>query len=123
MIKGIGVDMVEIGRVQKLIEKDLGFAERIFTPREIAYCEGKFFKAQHYAARFTAKEAFFKALGTGFRDGMGWRDVEVENDALGKPQLRLAAAALQQFRRRKLKKTMLSLSHTREMAVALVVIE
>jgi holo-[acyl-carrier protein] synthase len=123
MIKGIGVDMVEIGRVQKLIEKDLGFAERIFTPREIAYCEGKFFKAQHYAARFTAKEAFFKALGTGFRDGMGWRDVEVENDALGKPQLRLAAVALQQFRKRKLKKALLSLSHTRDMAVALVVIE
>lgn len=123
MIKGIGVDMVEIGRVRKLIEKDRGFAERIFTPREIAYCEGKFFKAQHYAARFTAKEAFFKALGTGFRDGMGWQDVEVENDALGKPQLRLAAVALQKFEKRKLKKALLSLSHTREMAVALVVIE
>jgi holo-[acyl-carrier protein] synthase len=123
MIKGIGVDMVEIGRVQKLIEKDLGFAERIFTAREIAYCESKFFKAQHYAARFTAKEAFFKALGTGFRDGMSWQDVEVENDALGKPQLRLAAVALQKFEKRKLKKALLSLSHTRDMAVALVVIE
>lgn len=123
MIKGIGVDMVEIGRVQKLIEKDQGFAERIFTAREIAYCESKFFKAQHYAARFTAKEAFFKALGTGFRDGMSWRDVEVENDALGKPQLRLAAVALRQFEKRKLKKALLSLSHTRDMAVALVVIE
>jgi len=123
MIKGIGVDMVEIGRVQKLIEKDQGFAARIFTEREIAYCESKFFKAQHYAARFTAKEAFFKALGTGFRDGMGWRDVEVENDALGKPRLRLAAVALQKFEKRKLKKALLSLSHTREMAVALVVIE
>jgi holo-[acyl-carrier protein] synthase len=123
MIKGIGVDMVEIGRVQKLIDKDQGFAARIFTEREIAYCESKFFKAQHYAARFTAKEAFFKALGTGFRDGMGWRDVEVENDALGKPRLRLAAVALQKFEKRKLKKALLSLSHTREMAVALVVIE
>jgi len=123
MIKGIGVDMVEIGRVRKLIEEDQGFARRIFTDREIAYCEGKFSRAQHYAARFTAKEAFFKALGTGFRGGMSWRDVEVENDALGKPQLRLAAVALEQFRRRKLKRAMLSLSHTREMAVALVVIE
>ncbi len=123
MIKGIGVDMVEIGRVRKLIEEDQGFAGRIFTAREIAYCEGKFSKAQHYAARFTAKEAFFKALGTGFRGGMSWRDVEVENDALGKPQLRLAAVALAQFRKRKLKRAMLSLSHTREMAVALVVIE
>jgi holo-[acyl-carrier protein] synthase len=123
MIKGIGVDMVEIGRVAKLIGEDRGFAARIFTDREIAYCESKFSKAQHYAARFTAKEAFFKALGTGFRDGMSWQDVEVENDALGKPQLRLAAVALEQFRKRKLKKAILSLSHTREMAVALVVIE
>lgn len=123
MIKGVGVDMVEIERVHRLIEQDQGFAERIFTRREIAYCESKFCRAQHYAARFTAKEAFFKALGTGFRDGMSWRDVEVENDELGKPQLRLAAVALRQFRRRKLKRTLLSLSHTRGMAVALVVIE
>jgi holo-[acyl-carrier protein] synthase len=123
MIKGIGVDLVEIGRVKKLIEGDQGFAERIFTDREIAYCESKFSKAQHYAARFTAKEAFFKALGTGFRDGMSWKDVEVANDSLGKPRLRLAAVALAQFRKRKFKKVMLSLSHTREMAVALVVIE
>ena len=123
MIKGIGVDMVEIGRVQKLIEQDAGFAERMFSEKEIAYCESKFSRAQHYAARFTAKEAFFKALGTGFRDGMGWQDVEVENDALGKPQLRLAAVALAQFKKRKLKRALLSLSHTREMAVALVVIE
>ena len=123
MIKGIGVDMVEIERVHRLIEQDQGFAKRIFTEREIAYCEAKFSKAQHYAARFTAKEAFFKALGTGFRGGMSWRDVEVENDELGKPQLRLTAAALRHFRRHKLKQTLLSLSHTREMAVALVVIE
>lgn len=123
MIKGIGVDMVEISRVRKLIEQDGGFAARIFTAREIAYCESKFSRAQHYAARFTAKEAFFKALGTGFRDGMGWQDVEVENDALGKPQLRLAAVALAQFKKRKLKRALLSLSHTRDMAVALVVIE
>jgi len=123
MIKGIGVDMVEIGRVKKLIEQDRGFAERIFTPREIAYCEGKFSRAQHYAARFTAKEAFFKALGTGFRDGMSWQDVEVENDSLGKPQLRLTAVALERFKKRKLSRAFLSLSHTREMAVALVVIE
>ena len=123
MIKGVGVDMVEIERVRRLIESDRGFAERVFTPREIAYCEGKFSRAQHYAARFTAKEAFFKALGTGFRDGMSWKDVEVENDRLGKPQLRLAAVALRQFRRRRLKRALLSLSHTRGMAVALVVIE
>jgi holo-[acyl-carrier protein] synthase len=123
MIKGIGVDMVEIGRVKKLIEQDRGFAERIFTTREIAYCEGKFSKAQHYAARFTAKEAFFKALGTGFRDGVSWQDVEVENDSLGKPQLRLTAVALELFKKRKLSNTFLSLSHTRETAVALVVIE
>lgn len=123
MIKGIGVDMVEIGRVRKLLEQDNGFIERMFTAREIAYCESKYFKAQHYAARFTAKEAFFKALGTGFRDGMSWQDVEVDNDELGKPQILLTAAALKKFKGKKLKHTLLSLSHTREMAVALVVIE
>jgi holo-[acyl-carrier protein] synthase len=123
MIKGIGVDLVEISRVQKLIEQDQGFVERIFTDKEIGYCESKYFKAQHFAARFTAKEAFFKALGTGFRDGMSWQDVEVENDPLGKPQLRLTAGALQKFKKKKLRKILLSLSHTRDMAVALVVIE
>ena len=123
MIKGIGVDLVEISRVRKLLEQDNGFVERIFTAREIGYCEGKYFKAQHYAARFTAKEAFFKALGTGFRDGMSWQDVEVENDELGKPQLQLAAIALKKFKNKKLKRIFLSLSHTRDMAVALVVIE
>jgi holo-[acyl-carrier protein] synthase len=117
MIKGIGVDLVEISRVRKLLEQDNGFVERIFTAREIGYCEGKYFKAQHYAARFTAKE------GTGFRDGMSWQDVEVENDELGKPQLRLAAAALEKFKNKKLKRVLLSLSHTKDMAVALVVIE
>jgi holo-[acyl-carrier protein] synthase len=110
MIKGIGVDLVEIGRVRKLLEQDNGFVERIFTAREIGYCEGKYFKAQHYAARFTAKEAFFKALGTGFRDGMSWQDVEVENDALGKPRIRLTAAALEKFKNKKLKNVFLSLS-------------
>jgi holo-[acyl-carrier protein] synthase len=123
MINGIGVDLVEIGRVRKLLEQDNGFVERIFTAREIGYCEGKYFKAQHYAARFTAKEAFFKALGTGFRDGMSWQDVEVENDELGKPQIRLTAAALEKFKNKKLKNIFLSLSHTKEMAVAMVVIE
>jgi len=123
MIKGIGVDLIEISRIGKLLERDNGFVERVFTVREIGYCESKHFKAQHYAARFTAKEAFFKALGTGFRDGMSWRDVEVENDALGKPQLQLAAAALKLFRNKKMKRVFLSLSHTRDMAVALVVIE
>jgi holo-[acyl-carrier protein] synthase len=120
---GIGVDLVEISRVRKLLDQDIGFVERIFTAREISYCEGKYFKAQHYAARFTAKEAFFKALGTGFRDGMSWQDVEVENDELGKPQILLTAAALEKFKNKKLKKVLLSLSHTKDMAVALVILE
>jgi holo-[acyl-carrier protein] synthase len=123
MIKGIGVDLVEISRVQRLLQRDNGFIERVFTAREIAYCESKHFKAQHYAARFTAKEAFFKALGTGFRGGMSWKDVEVDNDALGKPRLRLTAVARKKFHARKMKRMFLSLSHIRDMAVALVVIE
>jgi len=89
MVKGIGVDIIEVQRVARLLERDGRFAERLFTAAEIAYCEGKHFRAQHYAARFTAKEAFFKALGSGWRDGMGWHEVEVVHDALGKPSLRL----------------------------------
>ena len=123
MVKGIGVDIIEVQRVKRLLEGDRRFAERLFTAAEIAYCRGKHYSAQHYAARFTAKEAFFKALGSGWRDGMGWHEVEVVNDKLGKPSLRLRGKARERFAALKLKRLHLSISHTREHAVALVVVE
>ncbi len=123
MVKGIGVDVIEVGRVRRIISRDTRFAERVFSPAEIAYCEGKHAREQHYAARFTAKEAFFKALGTGWRDGMGWTDVAVQNDSLGKPEIVLSGRAAEVFSARGLTAVHLSISHTREHAVSVVVLE
>lgn len=75
MIFGIGIDIIEVERVKNQISKSNGFREKIFTEREIEYCESKKNKAQHYAARFAAKEAFFKAIGTGWRNGMAFNAI------------------------------------------------
>ena len=84
MIIGIGTDIIEIERVGKAILKE-AFKKKIFTEREIAYCESQK-KDESFAARFAAKEAFFKAMGTGWRDGMGITEVEILNDDLVKPK-------------------------------------
>jgi holo-[acyl-carrier protein] synthase len=123
MIKGTGVDILAIDRIDKLIKKDKRFITRIFTGREIAYCSGKAKRAQHYAARFTAKEAFFKALGSGWRYGMRWQDVWVENDHLGKPEIKISGKARLYFDKMKFNKIHLSVSHTDEYAVSFVLIE
>jgi holo-[acyl-carrier protein] synthase len=120
MIKGIGIDIVEIKRIKKVIEKDNKFIEKIFTQKEIDYCEKKFRKEQHYGARFAAKESFFKALGTGWRDGMKWKDISIRNDKLGKPKVELHGET---FKKIKYKQIHLSISHTKEYAIAYVIIE
>ncbi|MGE5341502.1 MAG: holo-ACP synthase [Candidatus Omnitrophota bacterium] len=123
MIKGIGVDIIDIPRINKMLEKDIRFTEKIFSENENRYCESKLSKAMHYAARFAAKEAFFKALGTGWRYGMGWQDISVENNDLGKPEIKLSGKTLEYFRTMAYNHIHLSISHTREYAVAYVVIE
>lgn len=123
MVKGIGIDILEVGRMKKIVERDVRFVERIFTPDEIRYCSSKAMKEQHYAARFTAKEAFFKALGTGWRSGMKWKDVWVENDKLGRPEIRIGGKIQEIFRKNNLSKIHLTVSHSRMYAVSLVVIE
>ncbi len=123
MIKGIGIDIVEIKRIKKLIERDNKFIEKIFTQKEIDYCKKKFRKEQHYGARFAAKESFFKALGTGWRDGMKWKDISIENDKLGKPKVELHGKTLEKFKKIKYKQIHLSISHTKEYAIAYVIIE
>lgn len=123
MVKGIGVDIVEINRIQQVLADNKRFTERVFAPAEVEYCEGKARKAQHYAARFAAKEAFFKALGTGWRDGMGWHEIIVENDRLGKPQIHLSGKTLEIFQGRGLESIHLSISHEKVHAVAMVVLE
>ncbi|QWV92271.1 holo-[acyl-carrier-protein] synthase [Geomonas oryzisoli] len=124
MIYGTGVDIVEIARFEKFLKQgNDALFQRIFTQGEIAYCSAKKLSAQHYALRFAAKEAFLKALGTGLRDGISWQDMEVVNDALGKPTLRLTGRADALFREAGLCSCFLSLSHDAGCAVAMVVLE
>jgi len=124
MIVGIGVDVFAVERMESQLEEpESGLRERLFTPAEIAYCETKRYPAPHYAARFAAKEAMYKALGCSQPQGASWRDVEVRNDPSGRSHLVLhgrirdAAAALSADR------VFLSISHTDEWAVANVVLE
>ena len=90
MVRGIGVDIMEIDRIRESIEQHGDtFLGRIFTEREIAYCNAKQNRFQHFAARFAAKEAVSKALSTGWTGAFTWKDVEVDNDDLGKPRIAL----------------------------------
>ncbi len=116
MIKGLGIDIVEIRRIERNIvlygEK---FLRRIYTQAEQDYCETHHKKARPYAARFAAKEAVVKALGTGFREGIGWQDIEILNDPLGKPQVILSEQLAQRFDDPRILVTM---SHCQEYATA-----
>jgi len=124
LIYGTGVDIVEIARFQKFLQQgNDSLFQRIFTPWEIEYCSGKKQSAQHYALRFAAKESFLKALGTGLRDGLCWKDMEVVNDALGKPELKLYRRAEELFHQAGLTSCLLSLSHDAGCAVAMVILE
>jgi holo-[acyl-carrier protein] synthase len=114
MIVGIGIDIIEVDRVARLAEKSPRFLEKIFTPREIAYCSDKKNKQQNFAARFAAKEAFFKALGR----RVGWKDAELVNRPSGQPDLLI---------RKDLEKTFdrvhVSVSHLAAYAIAVVILE
>ncbi len=86
MIFGIGIDIIEVKRIKKRLEDNDALRQKLYTETEQSYCEsGNVVKYQSYAARFAAKEAFFKALGTGYRYGMAFHEIEVLNDELGKP--------------------------------------
>ena len=123
MILGVGVDQIEVERVRKQVENTPGFRERIFAAGEIAYCESKRRSAEHYAARWAAKEAFFKALGTGWREGMEWPEVAVENDELGKPSLKLTGKAAALAAEHGVSRAHVSLSHLKDVATAYVILE
>jgi holo-[acyl-carrier protein] synthase len=125
MIRGIGTDIIEIVRLKNILcgDHSESFIERVFTVKEIRYCESKYRPEIHYAARFAAKEAFFKALGTGYRDGMSWKDISVKNDELGKPEIELSGKTLVNFKKKKFNHVYLSISHTKEYAVSFVVID
>jgi holo-[acyl-carrier protein] synthase len=122
MIIGIGTDIIEVERVLKSIESE-GFKNKVYTPAEITYCEAKLNKAENYAARFAAKEAFAKALGTGFRGQINFTEIEVLNDDLGKPYIQTTGDTQNYLIQRRAGKIHLSLSHTKSTAIAMVVIE
>jgi len=120
-ILGIGVDIEEVQRISSIIQKwDHQFIDRIFTMSEIQYCENRNYPAQHFAARFAAKEAFSKAIGTGWSGKFRWKDTEIQNDVAGKPLFILYNHLYEAFYEMDIS---LSLSHTRFHAVAMVVIQ
>ena len=121
MITGIGTDIIEVERVRKALERD-ALKEKAFSKREIEYCDKDKF-AQSYAARAAAKEAFFKALGTGWRDKMNIYEVEILNDEFGKPFIELSGETLKVFEQKGGGKIHVSISHIKEHAVAFVIIE
>lgn len=124
MIVGIGVDIVEIEKLQlAMVRRGDRLRNRAFTPAEIEYCEARVNKFQHYSARFAAKEAAFKAIGTGWRQGVGWQDVEVNNELNGKPVLILKGKTLEFANTLGARTYWVSLSHTDRYAVAQVILE
>jgi holo-[acyl-carrier protein] synthase len=123
MIYGTGIDLIEVERIARQVIDDTRFRERVFSEREIVYCESKPNKAENYAARFAAKEAFFKALGTGWRDGLKFAEVEVLNNELGKPELHFLGNTRSLISQQKFSRIHISLSHLKTIAAAVVIIE
>jgi holo-[acyl-carrier protein] synthase len=124
MIVGTGVDLAEVPRIRASVERyGRRFVERIFTAAEIAYVERKANRYERYAARFAAKEAGMKAIGTGWRRGVRWQDFEVANLPSGKPTLRLYGVAAEVAAGLKVRVISRSLTHTAELAMAHVILE
>lgn len=124
MILGTGIDLAEVARIREAVERyGRRFLERVFTPGEIAYVERKANRYERYAARFAAKEAGMKALGTGWRRGVRWQDFEVRNQASGRPALLLHGVAAEYARQLGVERIHLSLTHTETMAQAFVILE
>ena len=124
MIVSIGVDIAEVYRIRETIARTPRFAERVFTTREREYCESRgAAAAQSYAGRFAAKEAFLKALKTGWRGKIAWTDIEVVNDADGVPVFEINGEAKRLMEDTGAAVVHLSISHTAEHAVAQVIFE
>src|SRR6478672_3188223 len=124
MIVSIGIDIIEVARVREVLERTPRFSERVFTAAERAYCDSRgIAAAQHYAARFAAKEAALKAFQTGWRGGIRWQDVEIASRESGAPYLVFQGKVQQLFEKSGATAAHLSLSHTNEHAIAEVVLE
>jgi holo-[acyl-carrier protein] synthase len=124
MIVAIGIDMIEIARLDEVFgRRGERFRDRVFTAAEIAYCESRAAKMESYAARFAAKEAAMKALGTGWGEGVGWRDIEVLRSPSGAVSLEFHGRARERLEQLGAHRAHLSLTHSRDHALAQVVLE
>ena len=124
VIVGSGVDLCEVPRIESAIARyGRRFIDRIYTEREAAYAESKANRYERYAARFAAKEAGMKALGTGWRGGIAWRDFEVANLSSGRPTLRFHGKAAEIAQKLGVRNVALSITHTAAQALAMVVLE
>jgi holo-[acyl-carrier protein] synthase len=118
-IVGLGTDIVECVRIRKMIEQhgEL-FLRRVYTDREIRYCQSRRQAAEHFAGRWAAKEAVLKALGTGWRRGISWRDIEIRNDPSGQPRIAVRGEAKEIAKRMRLQNILITISHCRQFATA-----
>ena len=124
MIVGVGTDLMEIARIQQSIARfGHRFLQRIFTSSEIRYCQRKKNAAESFAARFAAKEAGAKALGTGISHGVTWLEMEVTREPSGRPTLELRGRAAERAKKMGVAKVSLSLTHSRDVAMAVVIME
>ncbi len=124
MIVGVGIDIQTIARVERAIARGgKHFLDRTFTPAETRYCQRCKKSGDHFAARFCAKEAFMKALGTGWSLGVKWTDISVARRTSGQPFLKLSGLAQRLADKAGVKQTWLSLSHSGDYAVATVILE
>jgi holo-[acyl-carrier protein] synthase len=124
MVLGLGSDLIEIARIAASIDRfGERFLDRVYTPAEIAYCRRKKNAAESFAARFAAKEAGAKALGTGISHGIAWAEIEVRRAASGQPTLHWSGRALERAALLGVRRTSVSLTHGRALAMAVVVVE
>ena len=124
MVIAVGTDLAEIDRIEASIARfGERFLQRVYTPAEIAYCTRKKTSAESFAARFAAKEAGAKALGTGISRGIGWRDIEVLREPSGRPSLVFHGRAARRARDLGVHRISLSLTHSRQLAMAVVILE
>jgi holo-[acyl-carrier protein] synthase len=124
MIVGMGIDLAEVERMEAAIRRHgRALVERVFTPGEIRYCESHRNATERYAARFAAKEAAMKALGTGWRRGVRWVDIEVANEPGGRPTLRLHGRTKELAEEHGVRRVSLSMTHTSGFALAQVIFE
>lgn len=124
MIIAIGIDLVEVSRLEEVFaRRGERFCARVFTEQEAGHCESLGSKFESYAARFAAKEAVMKALGTGWSEGVGWKDIEVVSQPGGAPSIKLHNRALDRMREIGATKVHVSLTHSGDLAIAQIVLE